>query len=62
MFTEIDFSLDRLVQIAEHVWDVELATVDCGQALIQQLRPRIMITTSFVNQRIPLDYPFDLLY
>jgi hypothetical protein len=37
MLTEIDFSMDRPVQIAEHVTRAKLGKIDCGQTLVDQL-------------------------
>ena len=38
MLTEIDFSMDRPVQIAEHVTRARLGEMDCSQTLVEQLR------------------------
>jgi hypothetical protein len=50
MLTEIDFSMDRPVEIAERVAKAKLAAIDCGQTLVEQLQRHGMNAVSLKVQ------------
>jgi hypothetical protein len=58
ILTEIDFSMDRPVQIAEHVRNAKLATIDCGQTLIEQIQLHGMNATSSKIQFAAINHCF----